>query len=91
MKIASKSLAFKRLCLQCRLPQLLEGNMPGFSFAATRYDEDARKVGCSRRVVGLLPSLPNSSDSSACVLCELLADSMYQMLHGYIRQIYRIL
>ena len=36
----------------CRLPQLLEGNMPGYSLAATRYDEDARKVGCARRVVG---------------------------------------
>ena len=36
----------------CRLPQLLEGNMPGYSLAATRYDEDARKIGCARRVVG---------------------------------------
>jgi len=35
----------------CRLPQLLEGNMPGYSLAATRYDEDARKIGCARRVV----------------------------------------
>ncbi|KAL0021131.1 hypothetical protein WJX77_002577 [Trebouxia sp. C0004] len=35
-----------------RLPQLLEGNMPGYSLAATRYDEDARKIGCARRVVG---------------------------------------
>ena len=38
----------------CRLPQLLEGNMPGYSLAATRYDEDARKIGCARRVVGTL-------------------------------------
>jgi len=36
----------------CRLPQLLEGNMPGYSLASTRYDEDARKIGCARRVVG---------------------------------------
>ncbi len=36
----------------CRLPQLLEGNMPGYSLAATRYDEDARKIGCARRIVG---------------------------------------
>ena len=26
--------------------------MPGYSHAATRYDEDVRKVGCARRVVG---------------------------------------
>ena len=26
--------------------------MPGYSLAATRYDEDARKIGCARRVVG---------------------------------------
>lgn len=36
----------------CRLPELLEGNMPGYSLAATRYDEDARKIGCARQVVG---------------------------------------
>lgn len=26
--------------------------MPGYSLAATRCDEDARKIGCARRVVG---------------------------------------
>ena len=26
--------------------------MPGFSLAATRYDEDARKNGSARRIVG---------------------------------------
>ena len=26
--------------------------MPGFSLAATCYDDDARKAGCARRVIG---------------------------------------
>lgn len=38
--------------VHCRLAELLEGNMPGFSLAPTRYDEDARKAGCARQVVG---------------------------------------
>ena len=43
---------YKLSCDVHRLAELLEGNMPGFSLAATRYDEDARKAGCARRVVG---------------------------------------
>ena len=43
----------KTIQVGCRLAELLDGNMPGFSLAATRYDEDARKAGCARRVVGI--------------------------------------